>query len=81
MRAVRTFATVADTAGVKVAAVDHGQPTSAVTFLIKAGSRFENKPGAANALKNFAFKVRDVSQKQIVHGIYVHRVPQIEAPL
>ena len=60
MRAVRTFATVVDTAGVKVAAVDHGQPTSAVTFLIRAGSRFENKPGVANALKNFAFKVMSI---------------------
>jgi ubiquinol-cytochrome c reductase core subunit 2 len=57
IRAVRAFATVVDTAGVKVAAIDHGQPTSAVTFLVKAGSRFETKPGVANALKNFAFKV------------------------
>lgn len=53
----RTFATVADTVGLKVAAVDNGQPTSAITFLVKAGSRFENKPGVAHALKNFAFKV------------------------
>ena len=55
---VRSFATVVDTAGVKVAAVDYGQPTSAVTFLVKAGSRFESKPGVAHALKNFAFKVK-----------------------
>jgi hypothetical protein len=58
-RIARSFATVVDTAGVKVAAVDYGQPTSAVTFLIKAGSRFENKPGVAHALKNFGFKVRN----------------------
>lgn len=57
-RIVRNFATVVESAGVKVAAVDHGQPTSAVTFLVKAGSRFETKPGVAHALKNFAFKVR-----------------------
>ena len=57
-RLARSFATVVDsTSGVKVAAVDNGQPTSAVTFLVKAGSRFENKPGVAHALKNFAFKV------------------------
>jgi ubiquinol-cytochrome c reductase core subunit 2 len=57
-RLARSFATVVDSAsGVKVAAVDNGQPTSAVTFLVKAGSRFENKPGVAHALKNFAFKV------------------------
>jgi ubiquinol-cytochrome c reductase core subunit 2 len=57
----RGFATaVSDAAsgGVKVAAVDFGQPTSAVTVLVKAGSRFQNKEGLANALKNFAFKVR-----------------------
>ncbi|KAF9446857.1 LuxS/MPP-like metallohydrolase [Macrolepiota fuliginosa MF-IS2] len=54
----RTFATaVADAAsGVRVAAVDFGQPTSAVTVLVKAGSRFQNKEGVANVLKNFAFK-------------------------
>jgi hypothetical protein len=57
-RIARSFATVVDTAGVKVAALDYGQPTSAVTFLVKAGSRFESKPGVAHALKNFAFKVR-----------------------
>jgi ubiquinol-cytochrome c reductase core subunit 2 len=56
-RLARTFATVVDSAGVKVAAVDNGQPTSAVTFLVKAGTRFENKPGVAHALKNFAYKV------------------------
>jgi hypothetical protein len=54
----RSFATVVDSAGVKVAAVDNGQPTAAVTFLVKAGSRYEPKPGVAHALKNFAFKVR-----------------------
>jgi ubiquinol-cytochrome c reductase core subunit 2 len=53
----RSFATVADASGVKVAAIDNGQPTSAVTFLVKGGSRFETKPGVAQALKNFAFKV------------------------
>jgi ubiquinol-cytochrome c reductase core subunit 2 len=60
-RMARSFATVVDSAGVKVAAVDYGQPTSAVTFLVKAGSRFESKPGVAHALKNFAFKVRYAS--------------------
>ncbi|THH03697.1 hypothetical protein EW145_g6077 [Phellinidium pouzarii] len=53
---IRTFATAVDAAGVKVAAVDHGQPTSAVTVLVNAGSRYETKPGLANVLKNFAFK-------------------------
>ena len=61
-RLARSFATVVDSSsGVKVAAIDNGQPASAVTFLVKAGSRFENKPGVAHALKNFAFKVREPS--------------------
>jgi ubiquinol-cytochrome c reductase core subunit 2 len=57
-RLARSFATVVDTkaSGIKVAAVDNGQPTTAVTFLVKAGSRYEPSPGAAHALKNFAFK-------------------------
>ncbi|KAI0791108.1 Metalloenzyme, LuxS/M16 peptidase-like protein [Abortiporus biennis] len=55
-RIARQFSSVVDTAGIKVAAVDNGEPTSAVTFLVKAGSRFETKPGVAHALKNFAFK-------------------------
>ncbi|KAJ3727419.1 Metalloenzyme, LuxS/M16 peptidase-like protein [Lentinula raphanica] len=55
-RVARNFATVVDSAGVKVAAVDTNQPTTSVTFLVKAGSRFESKPGVAHGLKNFAFK-------------------------
>ncbi|KAK0440070.1 Metalloenzyme, LuxS/M16 peptidase-like protein [Armillaria borealis] len=55
-RIARSFATVADSVGYKVAAVDANQPTSSVTFLVKAGSRFETKPGAAHVLKNFSFK-------------------------
>ena len=54
----RSFATVADATGVKIASLDHGQPTSSVTFLVKAGSRYEPQPGVANLLKNFAFRVR-----------------------
>ncbi len=57
-RITRKFATVVDSAGVKVAAADNGEPTTAVTFLVKAGSRYEPKPGVAHALKNYAFKVR-----------------------
>ncbi|KAI3614818.1 ubiquinol-cytochrome c reductase complex core protein 2 [Moniliophthora roreri] len=55
-RLARSFATVVDSAGVKVAAVDSNQPTSSVTLLVKAGSRFEPKAGVAHGLKNFAFK-------------------------
>ncbi|KAH7333643.1 LuxS/MPP-like metallohydrolase [Rhizoctonia solani] len=52
----RTFATAADASGVSVAAVDNGQPTAAVTLLVKAGSRYETQQGTAHLLKNFAFK-------------------------
>jgi len=57
--ATTATADVSTTAGgVKVASVDFGQPTSAVTVLVKkAGSRFQGQEGLANALKNFAFKV------------------------
>ena len=58
----RTFATAVTEAasGVKVAAVEKASsaPTASLTVLVKAGSRFESKEGVANALKNFAFKVR-----------------------
>ena len=54
----RSFATVVDTVGLKVAAIDTNQSTVAVTFLAKAGPRYQQKPGVAHALKNFAFKVR-----------------------
>lgn len=56
-RLARTFATAVESAGVKVAAIDNGQPTSAITVLVKAGSRYEPKPGLANVLKNFSFTV------------------------
>ncbi|KAJ7449596.1 Metalloenzyme, LuxS/M16 peptidase-like protein [Mycena latifolia] len=52
----RSFATVVDTAGFKVAAVDSNQPTVSITFLAKAGPRYQQKSGVAHALKNFAFK-------------------------
>ncbi|KAE9388463.1 LuxS/MPP-like metallohydrolase [Gymnopus androsaceus JB14] len=55
----RTVQRVARNFGVKVAAVDNNQPTSSVTFLVKAASRFEPKAGVAHGLKNFAFKSTD----------------------
>jgi predicted Zn-dependent peptidase len=58
----RGFATAVESS-FKVAAIDAGQPSSAVTVLVKAGSRYETKPGVAHVLKNFAFKVR----RELVH--------------
>ena len=57
----RSFATVADAAGVKVAGVENGAPagTMNLTVVVKAGSRFEPKAGVAHVLKSFAFKVCD----------------------
>ncbi|KAF7294416.1 Peptidase-M16 domain-containing protein [Mycena kentingensis (nom. inval.)] len=52
----RSFATVVDNAGLKVASIDSSQPTVSVTVLAKAGPRYQSKPGVAHALKNFAFK-------------------------
>jgi ubiquinol-cytochrome c reductase core subunit 2 len=54
-----SLATVIDAAsGFKAAAVDNGHPTSSVTVLLNAGSRYQSKPKVAHALSNFAFKVR-----------------------
>lgn len=53
----RKFATVVESSGLKVAAIDNGQPSASVTLLVKAGSRYESKAGLAHALKNYAFKV------------------------
>ena len=55
--AARTYATVSEASGVKVAGIDNGQPTTSISVVVKAGSRFESRPGVAHALKNFAFKV------------------------
>ncbi|KAF7309704.1 Peptidase-M16 domain-containing protein [Mycena indigotica] len=52
----RSFATVVDNAGLKVASIESNQPTVSVTVLAKAGPRYQSKPGVAHALKNFAFK-------------------------
>ena len=62
-RLARNSSTVAG--AVKVVAFETNQPTSSVTLFVKAGSRFQSKAGVANALKNFAFKVRSclLSQK------------------
>lgn len=55
----RTYATVSDVSGVKVAGIENGSRpgTTTVTVVVKAGSRYESKPGVAHVLKSFAFKV------------------------
>ncbi|ORY32876.1 putative ubiquinol-cytochrome C reductase complex core protein 2 precursor [Naematelia encephala] len=56
--ALRTYATVAEASGVKVAGFEGGSPpaTTSITVVVKGGARYESKPGVAHVLKNFAFK-------------------------
>ncbi|KAF9513542.1 hypothetical protein BS47DRAFT_1344183 [Hydnum rufescens UP504] len=49
------FATVSESL-LKVSVVDGGRPAASVSLVLKAGPRFEAKPGLAHVLKNFAFK-------------------------
>ena len=52
------FSVSSSSSGIKVATLDEGLPTSAITVAVKAGSRYESLPGLAHVLKNFVFKVR-----------------------
>ena len=49
---------VSDAAGIKVAARDDGRPTTSLSVVVKAGSRYEPSPGVAHLLEKFAFQVR-----------------------
>ena len=53
----RSVQRLAQWRGLATVAVDSGAPTSSLTVVVKAGSRYEPSQGVANALKNFAFKV------------------------
>ncbi|BGP14442.1 ubiquinol-cytochrome c reductase core subunit 1 [Rhodosporidiobolus nylandii] len=50
---------VQDVNGVKVASVDEGAPTAAISVVVKAGSRYEPAPGVAHVLKNSLFKANN----------------------
>lgn len=52
--------------GIKVATLDEGLPTSAITVAVKAGSRYESQPGLSHVLKNFVFKVGEDSFKTVI---------------
>lgn len=45
-------------AGVKYASRDLPGPTTTLTVVAKAGTRYQAQPGFADALEKFAFKVR-----------------------
>ncbi len=75
----RSYATVSESAGVKVVGIDNGQATTSLSVIVKGGSRFEKQPGAAHALKSFLFKV-GLGRRGTKHG---HRTPSsslYEAP-
>ncbi|BFZ61027.1 Vacuolar protein sorting-associated protein 11 [Saitoella coloradoensis] len=47
---------VADVNGLKVATRDDGLPTTALSVVIRGGSRYQSTPGVAHALEKFGFK-------------------------
>ncbi|KZV63419.1 LuxS/MPP-like metallohydrolase [Peniophora sp. CONT] len=51
----RGYATAADGFASKTTVFESVKPTASVTFLLKAGARYEQKPGTAHLLSNFAF--------------------------
>ena len=76
----RAYATVSDISGVKVAGVENGiRPgTCSVTVVVKAGSRYEPKPGVAHVLKAFAFKVDFASRAGTVVLTYCSQLLTVQ---
>ncbi|GAA6058632.1 hypothetical protein JCM10212_004043 [Sporobolomyces blumeae] len=67
---------VQDANGVKVAAADSAAPTSSISLVVKAGSRYEASPGVAHVLKNSLFKgthkrsqIRLVRETELLGGV------------
>ncbi|BFZ55555.1 ubiquinol-cytochrome c reductase core subunit 1 [Savitreella phatthalungensis] len=50
---------VTDSNGIKVATRDDGRPTTSVSVVVRAGSRYETSPGVANLLEKFAFQTTE----------------------
>ncbi|GAA5974204.1 hypothetical protein JCM11641_003324 [Rhodosporidiobolus odoratus] len=50
---------VQDVNGIKVASADEGHPTSSISVVVNAGSRYEPAPGVAHVLKNSLFKANN----------------------
>ena len=48
---------VREVSGIKVASRDDGRPTTSLSVVIKAGSRYESAPGVAHLLEKFAYQV------------------------
>lgn len=73
---VRSYATPAfekAANGIAIAAADEGKPTSSISIIARAGSRFEPAPGVAHVLKNSVFKVRPPS--------LASSLPRTESPI
>lgn len=59
VQARRGYATaIGNENGYKIAASNFGQATASLSLVLKAGTRYETKPGVASILKGYAFKVR-----------------------
>ncbi|KAI6160304.1 hypothetical protein EDD17DRAFT_1510607 [Pisolithus thermaeus] len=69
-RLARSFATAIDTkaSGVKVAAVDNGQPTTAVTVFVQAGSRYQSSPGVAHSTRTVPHSSTKLTPVYIPHS-------------
>ena len=58
IHARRGYATaISSGSGYKIAASNQGQATASLSLVLKAGTRYETKPGVASVLKGYAFKV------------------------
>jgi len=56
-QARRSYATAISSGnGFKIAASDFGQATASISLVLKAGTRYETKPGVASVFKGYAFK-------------------------
>lgn len=62
--------TVKEAAGIKVASRDDGSPTTSLSVVIKAGSRYEPAPGVSHLLEKFAYQV---SVSKDIHLTLEHR--------
>ncbi|RPD52379.1 hypothetical protein L227DRAFT_514911 [Lentinus tigrinus ALCF2SS1-6] len=64
--------TVVESLDVNVAAADNSKLTTAVSFLVNAGNRFEPKPVVAYPLKHYVFKcsfLGTVREAEIYGGV------------
>lgn len=66
--------------GVKYASRDLPGPTTTLTIVAKAGTRYQPFPGATDALEKFAFKVRAVPRKTGSSTLTSPSLPKSDQP-